>query len=272
MTRERHYRTEAVVLRRSDVGEADRVLTLYSPEQGKFRAVARGVRRPTSRKAGHLELFMRSRALVLQRADLHEVAQAESVEVFLPLRVDLRRLACAFYVAELVLGFTEDGMGQPPLYELLVDTLRRLSAERDLWLVTRYFELHLLSLTGFRPELHVCVSCQEPLDPAHAFYSPAQGGLSCSRCGEGRLDLETVSPQGVEVLRYLQTRPYESCARLPVASRTRAEVESVLRRYDEYILEKEIKSAAFVNDLRRRWAEFECATHVHTDTKEESAR
>lgn len=259
MTTERQYRTELIVLKRTDIGEADRLLTVYSPEHGKLRVVARGIRRTTSRKAGHLEPFMRSRVLLVQRRDLPDVAQAESVEAFAPLRADLRRLACAFYVVELLAGLTEDGVGQPAIYELLLDTLRRLSVERDLWLVTRYFELHLLSLAGFRPELHLCVGCRETLCATQAYFSPAQGGLLCARCGEGMPDSDVLDGQSIEVLRYLQTRPFESCSRLPVSARTRAQVEDVLRRYDTHILEREIKSVGFLRDLRRRWAEFERA-------------
>ena len=92
---ERQYRTEGIVLKRSDFGEADRILTLYTPERGKMRVVAKGVRRITSRKAGHVELFVRSRCMIHKGRDLDILAQTESVETFRALREDLRRAACA---------------------------------------------------------------------------------------------------------------------------------------------------------------------------------
>ncbi|MFQ5886561.1 MAG: DNA repair protein RecO, partial [Anaerolineae bacterium] len=86
MQRERLYRAEAIVLRRMNLGEADRLLTLYTPEWGKIRVVAKGVRKPTSRKAGHLELFTHSRLLIAKGRSLDIVTQAETITPFLPLR------------------------------------------------------------------------------------------------------------------------------------------------------------------------------------------
>lgn len=253
MTRERQYRTEAIVLKRSDFGEADRVLTLYTPERGKVRVVAKGIRRITSRKAGHLEMFVRSRILLHGGRDLDIVAQAESVETYRPLREDLRRTACAYFVAELLDGFTGEEEGQAAVYELLVETLRRLSTARDLWLATHYFEMRLLGLLGYRPELFFCVRCRAPLKPEGNALDPAAGGLVCPRCGGDEPHLETVSPQAFEVLRFLQTRPYEVCATLPLNNRVRREVENLLESYDVYLMERRLKSAAFLRDLRRRW-------------------
>jgi len=260
VTQERQYRTEAVVLKRSDFGEADRILTLYTPERGKVRVLAKGIRRITSRKAGHLELFVRSRLLVHGGRDLDIVAQAESVETYRPLREDLRRAACAYFVAELLDGFTGEEEGQAAVYDLLVETLRRLSAVRDLWLATHYFEMRLLGLLGYRPELFFCVRCRAPLKPEGNVLDPAAGGLVCPRCAGDDPNLPTVSPQAFEVLRFLQTRPYEACATLSLTNRIRREVENLLESYDVHLMERRLKSAAFLRDLRRRWQTLDSQT------------
>lgn len=253
MTTDRQYRTEAIVLKRSDFGEADRILTLYTPERGKTRVVAKGVRRINSRKAGHVELFVRSRCMVHKGRDLDILAQTESVETFRALREDLRRAACAYFAAELLDGFTSEGEEQAGVYELLTDTLRRLSGDRDLWLATHYFEMRLLGLVGYRPELFFCVRCRAPLKPEGNALDPSQGGLVCAKCGGDEPHLLTVSPQAFEVMRFLQTRPYAACASLPLSGRVRREVENSLETYDAYLLERRVKSAAFLRDLRHRW-------------------
>ena len=102
MPRERTYRTEAVVIRRSDFGEADRLLTLFSADRGKTRAIAKGARKPQSRKTGHVELFMRSKFLIAEGRDLDIVTQAEMVEAYAPLRDDLVRATYASYAVELL--------------------------------------------------------------------------------------------------------------------------------------------------------------------------
>ena len=80
MTQERLYRTEAIVLRRADLGEADRLLTIFTPERGKLRVVAKGARKVGSRKGGHVELFTRSNLLIAKARELDIVSQAETVE------------------------------------------------------------------------------------------------------------------------------------------------------------------------------------------------
>ena len=108
MPRDRTYRTEAVVIRRSDFGEADRLLTLFSPDRGKMRAIAKGARKPQSRKTGHVELFMRSKFLLAVGRDLDIVTQAETVETYASLRESLVRATYANYAVELLDRFTVD--------------------------------------------------------------------------------------------------------------------------------------------------------------------
>ena len=127
MPRERLYRAEAIVLRRMNLGEADRLLTLYTPEWGKIRVLAKGVRKPTSRKAGHLELFTHSRLLIAKGRSLDIVTQAETITPFLLLRKDLIRTSYAYYVAELVDRFLEEGEESPALFRLLLESLGHLS-------------------------------------------------------------------------------------------------------------------------------------------------
>src|SRR5215468_7426623 len=111
--RERTYRTEAIVLRRKDIGEADRILTLFTPQLGKVRAVAKGIRKPRSRKAGHLELFTCTRLLLAVGRDLDIITQAEGIEPYRPLRDDLLRSAYGAYMVELLDRFTPEAEENP---------------------------------------------------------------------------------------------------------------------------------------------------------------
>src|SRR5512136_3333508 len=109
-SRERVSRAEAIVLRHMDWGEADRLLWLFTRETGKIRAVAKGVRKPRSRKSGHLEPFTRVNLLLAQGRDLPIITQAEMIESHLPLRENLRRMGYAAYIVELLDRFTyEEG-------------------------------------------------------------------------------------------------------------------------------------------------------------------
>lgn len=155
--RERTYRTEAIVLRRKDFGEADRILTLYTPARGKVRAIAKGIRKPRSRKAGHLELFTRSQLLLATGRDLDIVTQAEMVDAYRPLREELLRGAYAGYLVELLDRFTPDAEENDELYSLLREGLTWASTAPDLALAARYYELQLLGLAGYQPQLQRCL-------------------------------------------------------------------------------------------------------------------
>ena len=172
---ERVYRTEVVVLRRVDLGEADRILTLYTPQYGKLRAVAKGVRRPVSKLGGHLELFTRARVMLARGRNLDVLTAAETTDPFRGLRDEgpeaLERIGVAYYLAELLDRFAEEGIENRAIWDLLVGALRDLSDGVPPELVARGYELHLLILSGYRPELERCVSCDQPLRPETNAYS-----------------------------------------------------------------------------------------------------
>jgi DNA repair protein RecO (recombination protein O) len=139
MNQPRSFRAEAVVLRHADWGEADRLLTLFTREQGKVRVVAKGARKMLSRKAGHLEPFTHVTIQLARGRELPIVSQVETLEAFLPIREDLVRVGYASYVLELLDRFTYDEEGgNPALFRLLTETLARIASEPDGWLAVRY--------------------------------------------------------------------------------------------------------------------------------------
>jgi DNA repair protein RecO (recombination protein O) len=247
---ERLYRAEGIVLREVDYAEVDRILTLLTPG-GKLVALARGIRRITSRRAGHLGLFHRARIMLARGHNMDIVTQAECLEEFEGIRGDLLRFTYACYVGELAERFAQEGEDNQPLYELMVHTLRQLSQERDPRLWVRYFELRLLANSGYRPELFTCAQCHEPIRPVVNFFSLAQGGVLCSHCGQSQPEAKAVSVNGQKVLRYLQTHEPAEVNALTLAESTHSEVESLLQSYLEFTIERELKSAAFLQRLRR---------------------
>jgi DNA repair protein RecO (recombination protein O) len=259
--RERLYRTEAVILRRQDLGETDRLLTLYTPERGKLRAIAKGVRKPSSRKAGHLELFMHSALLVARGRNLDIVTQAEAIHAYRALREDLDRITYAHYAVELLDRFASEGEENRPLFALLVDTLGRLSETHDLALSVRHYELRLLALEGYQPQLFRCLHCGDIVQPVTNYFDPEAGGVLCPRCGEGLiahpgmpLRARPVSVNALKVLRFLQTHDYATSSRVRLTHETAREIESLMLHYITYILERGLRSVDFIQRLRRERA------------------
>ena len=252
--RERTYRTEAIVLRRRDFGEADRMLTLLTPERGKVRVVAKGIRKPRSRKAGHLELFTCSRLMLAKGRDLDVITQAETVNAYRPLREDLLRGAYAAYMVELLDRFLPDEQENRELYTLLRAALGWVCDSPDLALTTRYYELQLLSLAGFQPELRQCVAGGEKIVAEDQFFSPEEGGVVCSHCGPAAPGRVRISLSALKLLRYFQAHDYRAALVVKVRPAVQAELEHLLLLYITHLLERQLKSVEFLKLIRREIA------------------
>ncbi len=249
--KERSLRTEAVVLRHTDWGEADRLLWLFTREQGKVRIIAKGVRKLRSRKAGHLEPFIHSNLLLAYGREMWIVTQAETISAFIPLRENLVRLGYASYVIELLDRFTYEEGENKPLFRLLVDTLSRLSSEADPVFAVRYYEIRLLDLVGYRPQLFNCVSCNSPIQPEDQYFSASQGGILCPRCGAGGAEGRPISVGALRLLRHIQRSSYAEAKRLRLSDEVDREVEALMQHYFTYFLERGLNTPAFLKRVRR---------------------
>lgn len=247
-SRSRSYNTEGIVLRRRNLGEADSIFTVYSPGEGKFDAVARGVRKPKSRMRGHLEPLTRCQLHLARGRNLDIFTQAETMAAYLAVRDDLDRLTLALYCCELVDRFTPDHAAQPELYSLLVELLEGLAAAAPLT-VGRYFELHILALTGYELQVSACAVCGSRLPPEDALFSAAAGGLVCDACrgqaGTGRI----ITVRAIKVLRYARDATMGQFAGLRLDSDLEAELGRALGDAIRTVLDRETNSGRYVEAL-----------------------
>ena len=252
MTKPRNYQTEAFIIKKTKLGEADRILTLYTPYLGKIQAVAKGVRRPRSKLSGHLELLTHSQVSLARGKNLDTVIGSQTINGYLPLKSDLWLISYALYVTELVNQFTADHVEDKSLFDLLVETMNRLCLCGDKEILLRYFELHLLNEVGYRPRLEQCVSCQSPLKNSNGYFCPGAGGILCPRCSHSRSFSYHVSVNGLEALRLLQGNEQNTPDNLNISNNLSIELEIIMKRYIKYILDREIKSAAWLDSLKQQ--------------------
>jgi len=250
--REQHsFRVEAVVLRHSNWGEADRMLVIYTRERGKLQAVAKGARKMRSRKAGHVEPFMHVTLQLAKARGAQIVTDAETLDAYQPLREDLLCTGYASYIVELLDRFTyQDESENPLIFRLLTETLARIADNPDPWLAVRFYEIRLLDSLGFRPQLFNCVNCQAEIKPQDQFFSPAQGGVLCPRCGEGLKGVWAVSEDALKYLRHLQRSSYSLSERARPTPAIQIEMETLLQAYFTYLLERELNSPGFIRRVR----------------------
>ncbi len=252
MSNPRNYQTEAIIIKKTKLGEADRILTLYTPDLGKIQAVAKGVRRPKSKLAGHLELLTHSLVSLARGRNLDTITGSQTINSFLPLKSDLQLASYALYATELVNQFTAEHIENRPLFELFLETMQELCEADNCELVLRYFELHLLTYVGYQPELEQCVACRQPLKSITNSFCSSAGGMLCPDCRQSQPLTYPLSVNTLKVLQLLQHGDYTTISRIRMNTGLSQESESVMRGYLKYILEREVKSVTWLDTLKRQ--------------------
>lgn len=250
--REHVYRTDALVIGRFDLGEVDRIFTLYTPKLGKFRVIAKGVRRPSSRLAPHLELLSESRLMLAKGRDLDVVTGGETIDGHWGLRSDLEAYGNACYLAELLNQLTEDRQEQPGAYELLTRSIRLLAEGVDDFAVTRHYELALLNTLGFGPRLYECAHCGEPIQAVENSLSARLGGVLCPACRNSDLSAPPLSVNAQKYLRLLDRSGLAAAAGIEVDLATAATLERALTQFVRHHAERETRSLPVIHALHER--------------------
>jgi DNA repair protein RecO (recombination protein O) len=247
----RLYKTTAIVLSRFELGEADRVLTILTPHDGKLRVIAKGVRRQTSRLGGTLEPFAELQLQLVRARTFDVVTQASVAEAWLHLRDRLESAATAWYLGELAERATEEHANAYPIFALLRRAFQLLDDGMDPGRVARWFEFGLADALGVRPEVERCVECDRVLEAEETFrWVPALGGVLCERHPGPPAETVGLSLNALKVLRAYRRLDIEALAALRLPSGVEAEVEGAMRRYMRHVLEREARSLAFLDEVR----------------------
>lgn len=251
------YRTEAIVIGRFDLGETDRIFTLYTPSRGKMRAIAKGVRRPQSRLAPHLEILSQSRLILAKGRDLDVVTSAETVDAHWPLRTDLDAFGYASYLCELLNQMTEDNQESPQIYGLLSNSLRLISEGVSAFSVTRQYELALLSSLGYRPELYRCMGCGKEIAAEENALSARQGGMICQDCRSADLSALPLSVNAQKFIRMLDRGQLAAAAQMTIDAATAAEIERAMLAYARNHAERDSRSLGVIRAIHEWRPEYD---------------
>jgi DNA repair protein RecO (recombination protein O) len=248
----RLYVTDAIVLSRFDYGEADRIMTLFTPEYGKLTAIAKGVRRPTSRLGGALEPLAELRVALARGRNFDVVTQVEVSKAWLRLRDNLESAATAWYLAELADRSIEERHEAEGLYALLKRAYELLDDGMNPGRVARWYEMHLADELGVRPEVDRCVECDRMLEADERFrWVPPLGGVLCYRCPGPPADRAGLSLDGLKLLKAYQRMDVEALAALRLPASVEQEVEQAMRDFLRVSLERDARSLGFLDEVRR---------------------
>ena len=251
-SRPRTYSLEAVVVRASDFGEADRLVTLLTPFSGLVRAVARGARKPKSRLGGNVDLLQHIRVSVTEGRSLHSVSQAQSILSLRGLHASLEKMSTGLYLAEVSERFSVEGGSNPALFHQLVQMLQILESEQVHSLMSRWFDVQVLRLNGFLPAIRECVDCGDQLEPEDHVFSPGRGGLVCPDCRASENDvLLPASMNAIKLLRHMARAQWDSVRPLDCAEDELRQVSRILREHMQFVLDRQVRSSAFMDEVTR---------------------
>lgn len=245
--------TLAVIIQVKDHAESDKIITLYTLEQGKINAIAKGAKRSKKRFVNKLELFSLLNISYApgRLSSLARIDQAELIAPYPNLHKNYDQYVAASLLSELVLYWTREHDREEELFQLLIWSLKQLSLGVTPSQAIIFFHVKMLDILGFRPVLNGCCNCNI-LSPKMAPYrfSPLRNGLICGKCKDEPIGkaLE-ISMQTIQLLRKVQEMDITKLARLHFSKAAIVESITLLKRYDSHLLQRELQSWNYLQQL-----------------------
>ncbi|MCE5197631.1 DNA repair protein RecO [bacterium] len=243
----RTYCADSIVLRRIDLGEKDRIITIYAREQGKLSAVAKGARRPGSKLAGASEPLTYARLFLSTGRDIDVLTQAEIRESFTGIKQNISTVAYGIYLLELLSSFVDERQPNPELFDTLLSSLYVLESGADPEITARYFELQLLIDLGYEPHFDRCLRCDKPIGREKVAFSPALGGIVCPECGVPPADAIWVPGAATTYARALRNIEPQKIKDLKFPPAALRDLGLMLKWHIRYRLEYDLRSTDFID-------------------------
>ncbi len=241
-------KTRGLVLKYTNLNEADRILTLLTEDKGKIKVFARGCRRPKSRLISSCEVFAFSDFILYKGSNFYHINNCELRESFYELRKDLLMLSYAVYFAELADTVTDEDMQCKNIFLLLAKSLYYLSKkEISLGILSNAYQIKLLDLSGFRPALKKCVSCGK--DGIFNAFSIELGGVICEDCFK-KVDSIKTNPRTLEFFKILLTKPVSRLNSIKIDNTIFIEADRIISEFIQQHMDKRFKSMAFINNIK----------------------
>jgi DNA repair protein RecO (recombination protein O) len=248
------FTTNAVVIRSLDYGESDRIVTFFTKDFGKIKGIAKGARRSKKRFQNALDLFSHLRLIFFDREGMG-IVRAEGCDIlnsFPKIREDLKKIFYGNYFLELVNEMTKERETNREAFDLLLSflsILNEMEAEEER---LRAFEIRMLSLFGYQPNMEKCDLCKkgwEDLQAVPVFFSIEKGTLVCERCSKGSSKLVPLSLGTARLIESISQMELSKIHRLRFTSQALSESRELLPSFITYQLGKELKSLKALNSM-----------------------
>jgi DNA repair protein RecO (recombination protein O) len=235
------YKTQGIVLKRKNFGEADRILTILTERFGKISVIAKGSRKIKAKLLGHLEPFTLANFQFHEGKNFYIVTSAVEIKNFENVHNTYQKTTRAFYLGELVDKFLESDEKNTEVFSLLCSALGYLE-DNNIDLMLRFFELKIIEASGFKPALRECVHCGKALVSGNNFWDQSEGGIICADCQKKFGHGKKISDKVIKLLRIIEEKDIKNASNVKLDKSTEQEAEEILGLYIKNILERELKS------------------------------
>ena len=245
------YRTRAIVLRSIKLSETDKLVTFMTEKFGKVKCVAKAARKIKSRFVGSLEPMSCIHLIYFgkQNQNLHRLNHADIIQSFHTVREDFQKLYTGIYMNELVDAMVAEGHQEKSIFHLLLESLEALKDQNNLEPLCRMFELRLLSLSGYRPELNQCTHCRSTRVNGWIGFSYHRRGIVCGICMNKNGTEIKFSTGTWNYLKKMLTLDIKSSGRLKFPKGMDEEIEKVTHRLILVHVGRELKSYPFIKKM-----------------------
>jgi len=243
--------TKAIVIKSQSLGEVDKIISFYTLNFGKVRAVARGIKRPKSRYGGSLELLNYGDLVFFFRPhkDLQIINSFDILDSFNILKDDLTKTAYAFYIVELMDAMGVEGKVNDIAFQLTLRALSTMESITHPELLIHAYELQLMSLMGFRPQLQKCVGCSNDVTCKIFRFSSPLGGMLCSKCFYKDASALPISRGTCELMKRMQILDLSLVQRISASDTVKRELKKALSAFISFQLERQFKSLDFIDNI-----------------------
>jgi DNA repair protein RecO (recombination protein O) len=238
---------EGIIIRTTDYGETNKIITLYTREWGKIGVMARGAKKPKSRLSSITQLFTHGYFLVQRGTGLGTVQQGEMITSFRSIGEDIFLTAYASYIVELTDKCTEDRKPNPFHFELLFQTLNYLNEGYEPDILMNIYEMKMLNVMGMNPILNQCSVCGST--DGHFSFSIREGGFICHRCLDKDPYHLKLLPATVKLLRLFYYFDLSRLGSISIKEETKSELKKVITAYYEEYSGLQLKSKKFLNSM-----------------------
>ena len=252
-------KTEAIVIRTYPLRDTHKIITFYTPDFGRVKAVAYGVKSPKSKLSGRLELLNHGMLMFNHREnrDLQSLSGFELIEGFDGIRDDFARITYGCYLAELVDAIAAEGDANPEIFHLLQNTYHLLADIEDVAMLARVFEIKFLDLAGYAPQLSQCANCGSNVTASATktqgtpvmLFSVRHGGMLCNNCQHRDTSAYSITPGSCELLKTLRKSELEKIDRIRASTRNHRELKLILSSFIRYHTERNLKSLRFIESV-----------------------